>query len=164
MSLVLIVDDEPHVRKIMRELLSHAGHECLEAENADVALEVMEKRPAPGAFCDIQMPGHDGLWLTSELRKRYPTTAVVLATGVSSVSPKISMQAGVLAYLIKPFTKQVAPRLGTRPRMAREHGQERAATGRYGDEARPVAGVTGRDVAARCPAHYRSGSSRIRST
>ena len=90
----------------MRELLSHAGHECLEAENADVALEVMEKRPAPVAFCDIQMPGHDGLWLTSELRKRYPTTAVVLATGVSSVSPKISMQAGVLAYLIKPFTKQ----------------------------------------------------------
>ena len=46
MSLVLIVDDEPHVRKIMRELLSHAGHECLEAENVDVALEVMEKRPA----------------------------------------------------------------------------------------------------------------------
>ncbi len=106
MSLILIVDDEPHVRKIMKELLGNAGHECLDAENADVALEVMEKHPAAVAFCDVQMPGHDGLWLTAELRKRYPTTAVVLATGVSTVSPKVSMQAGVLAYLVKPFTKQ----------------------------------------------------------
>ena len=106
MSLVLIVDDEPHVRKIMKELIGNAGHECLEAENADVELEVMAKRQAALAFCDIQMPGRDGIWLTGELRRRHPTTAVVLATGVSSVPPKVSMQAGVLAYLVKPFTRQ----------------------------------------------------------
>jgi FixJ family two-component response regulator len=55
-------------------------------------------------FCDIQMPGHDGIWLTAELRKLYRETAVVLATGVSTVPPGVSMQSGVLAYLVKPLS------------------------------------------------------------
>ena len=54
----------------------------------------------------IQMPGKDGLWLTAQLRRTYPMSAVILATGVSSVPPNVSMQAGVLAYLVKPFTRQ----------------------------------------------------------
>jgi FixJ family two-component response regulator len=40
------------------------------------------------------------------LRRLYPHTAVVLATGVTTVPPRVSMQAGVLAYLVKPFAKQ----------------------------------------------------------
>ncbi len=53
------------------------------------------------------MPGgNDGLWLTGQLRTLYPTAAVVLATGVSTVPPKVSMQQGVLAYLVKPFQRQ----------------------------------------------------------
>lgn len=64
----------------------------------------MEKQPVAVVFSDIQMPGHDGLWLTAELRKRYRTTAVVLATVVSTVAPGVSMQSGVLAYLVKPLS------------------------------------------------------------
>lgn len=103
MALILIVDDERSVRQVLARWIQGAGHEILEAESADAALQVMEKQPAAVVFCDIQMPGHDGLWLTAELRKRYRKTAVVLATGVSTVAPQISMQAGVLAYLVKPF-------------------------------------------------------------
>jgi FixJ family two-component response regulator len=40
------------------------------------------------------------------LRKRYPATAVVLATSVSTVAPKFSMQSGVLAYVVKPFSRE----------------------------------------------------------
>jgi CheY-like chemotaxis protein len=90
----------------MRRQLEHAGHELYDAEDAQAALDVMVQTPCDVIFCDIQMPGRDGLWLTAELRKLYPMSAVVLATGVSSVPPKISMQAGVLAYLVKPFTRQ----------------------------------------------------------
>ncbi len=106
MAKVLIVDDEPRVRELMRRQLEHSGHELYEAEDAQVALDVMAQTPCDVIFCDIQMPGRDGLWLTAELRKLYPMSAVVLATGVSSVPPRISMQAGVLAYLVKPFTRQ----------------------------------------------------------
>lgn len=106
MALILIVDDEQSVRQVLARWIQGAGHEILEAESADAALQVMEKQPAAVVFCDIQMPRRDGLWLTAELRKRYRTTAVVLATQVSTVAPQISMQVGVLAYLVKPFSQE----------------------------------------------------------
>ena len=106
MALILIVDDEYSVRQVLARWIQAVGHEVLEAESADAALQVMEKQPAAVVFSDIQMPRHDGLWLTAELRKRYRNTAVVLATQVSRVAPRISMQAGVLAYLVKPFSRE----------------------------------------------------------
>lgn len=106
MALILIVDDEQSVRQVLARWIQREGHETLGAESADAALEAMEKQPATVVFCDIQMPRRDGLWLTAALRKRYPTTAVVLATQVTTVAPQISMQAGVLAYLVKPFSQE----------------------------------------------------------
>src|ERR1039458_9033047 len=104
MSRILVIDDEEHVRRVMTGFITKAGHTCLEAADAESALAVMAETPADVAFCDIQMPGRDCIWLTGELRKRYPTMPVVLATGVSTVPPNVSMQAGVLAYLVKPFS------------------------------------------------------------
>jgi len=102
-ALILIVDDEPAMRQVLARWIRAAGHEIVEAGSADAALDMMEKAPATVVFCDVQMPGRDGLWLTKELRMRYPQTAVVLATAVTTVAPRISMQEGVLAYLVKPF-------------------------------------------------------------
>lgn len=106
MNPVLIVDDEPAIRHLLSRWLGDAGHTCAEAENADAALAAMAASAAPVVFCDIQMPGHDGLWLTRQLRTQYPTTAIVLATGITTVPPNISMQSGVLAYLVKPFRRE----------------------------------------------------------
>lgn len=106
MAKVLIVDDEPRVRELMIRQLENSGHELYDAEDAQTALDVMAQTPCDVIFCDIQMPGKDGLWLTAQLRRTYPLSAVILATGVSSVPPNVSMQAGVLAYLVKPFTRQ----------------------------------------------------------
>lgn len=110
MAVILIVDDEPSVRGLLSRWIRAGGHEVVEAESADAALHAMEKQPAGVVFSDIQMPERDGLWLTSEVRTRYPTTAVVLATSVSSVAPQISMQVGVLAYLVKPFNQKSVSR------------------------------------------------------
>lgn len=106
MAHVLIVDDEAGVRQVLSRILSAPDRQIAEAASADAALEAMARVPADVVFCDIQMPGHDGLWLTAELRKRYPATAVVLATSVSTVAPRVSMQSGVLAYVVKPFTRE----------------------------------------------------------
>lgn len=106
MARILIVDDEQGVRQVLSRYLSAPDREIAEADSADAALAAMEKAPADVVFCDIQMPGHDGLWLTTELRKRYPAAAVVLATSVSTVAPKFSMQSGVLAYVVKPFSRE----------------------------------------------------------
>lgn len=107
MSLVLIVDDEADVRRVLKRWIAGAGHELVETDSAAAALEVLARRPADVVFCDVQMlGGRDGLWLAGELRRRYPASAVVLATGVSTVSSSISLQAGVLAYLVKPFERK----------------------------------------------------------
>lgn len=106
MADVLVVDDESAVRNVVTRWLSAAGHEWREAQDAHAALAVMAERPADVVLCDVQMPpGPDGLWLTGELRRLYPATAIVLATGVSSVPPTISMQCGVMAYLLKPLDR-----------------------------------------------------------
>ena len=40
--------------------------------------------PSDVVICDIQMPGHDGLWLVARVRERFPNVAIVLATGVET--------------------------------------------------------------------------------
>jgi DNA-binding NtrC family response regulator len=103
MADVLIVDDEQVVRNVLMRYLQPSGHNIYEADSADAGLQFLEKSPVGVVFSDIQMPGHDGIWLTTEIRKRYPATAIVLATAVTTIAPRFSMQAGVMAYLVKPF-------------------------------------------------------------
>src|SRR5256885_6728629 len=105
MAVILIVEDDPPVRHVLARWIEAAGHDVREADSADAAPRDVETHPPAVVFSDIQMPGRDGLWLTAELRKRHPTTAVVLATGVGTVPPRIAMQAGGVAYLVKPLTK-----------------------------------------------------------
>ena len=106
MAYVLTVDDEGHVRRLLGHLISREGHEVGEAGNADEALASMEQRAADVVFTDIQMPGNDGRWLTIELRKRYPHTAIVLATSVQDLEATITLRFGVISYLIKPFNPE----------------------------------------------------------
>jgi len=126
MATVLIVDDESHVRELLGHTIRKAGHQVLEAESSDAALKVMTQHQAAVVFTDIQMPGHDGRWLTIELRKRYPHTAIVLATSVTDLEPTITLRFGVLSYLLKPFDLHA---VGEALRMALEWHEDAVATG-----------------------------------
>ena len=103
MAAVLVVDDETDVRQLLGQVITRAGHRVMEADSSDAALHMMEQDAADVVFTDIHMPGRDGRWLTKEVRKRYPTTAVVLATSVTDLEPTITLRLGVLSYLVKPF-------------------------------------------------------------
>ena len=105
MAQLLIVDDERTMRDLIRRYVKGLGHQIREAEDSETAMASMAEVPSDVVFCDVQMPGEDGLWLTAQIRNRYPTTAVILATGLSTVAPSVSMQAGVMAYLVKPFSR-----------------------------------------------------------
>ena len=106
MALVLVVDDEEPIRRILSRWISDAGHEIVDAPTAEDALDRMAERAAAVAFCDVQMPGQGGVWLTKQIRTRYHNSAVVLATGERAIPPATSMQAGVMAYIVKPFTRK----------------------------------------------------------
>jgi putative nucleotidyltransferase with HDIG domain len=101
---VLVVDDEAGVRDLMRRWLADGGYEVASAADADQALGLMERVPTAVALCDIRMPGHDGLWLADRIRRGYPDTAVIMATGVQDVAHAVeSLRCGVVDYLTKPF-------------------------------------------------------------
>ena len=103
---VLIVDDEPGVRHLMRRWLESRGYSVAVAAGADKALELLAATPTAVALCDLHMPGHDGLWLADQVRREHPDTAVIIATGVSDVSSAVeSVRQGVVDYLTKPFER-----------------------------------------------------------
>ena len=104
MAQLLIVDDEAPVRELIARCLKDLGHDLRQAGDAETALAALAEAPADLVFCDVQMPGEDGVWLTGQIRNTYPMTAVILVTGVTTIAPSTSMRKGVMAYLVKPFS------------------------------------------------------------
>lgn len=109
MAPVLIVDDEPDVRNALKIFLRPSGHDVAEASDAQSALTLMaEAESAPEVvLCDVHLrDGPNGLWLADRIRERYPTTAMILATGDPTVPPVQSLRKGIVAYLVKPFRRE----------------------------------------------------------
>jgi DNA-binding NtrC family response regulator len=106
MPIVLVVDDESQIRDLLARWIGGDGHEVRQAATAAAALDDMQSAPSDIVMCDVHMPGESGLWLTGQLRQRYPETAVVLATSDRTVPPQVSLQQGVVQYLAKPFTRE----------------------------------------------------------
>ena len=103
-STVLVVDDENNVRELMSRWLESGGYTVIAASDAEEALRRLETSAPAVALCDIRMPGHDGVWLAEQIRKRYPETAVIMATGVQDVAPAVrTLREGAVDYLTKPF-------------------------------------------------------------
>ena len=102
MARILIVDDEAHIRTLLRRFLEREGHECEMATSADEAWE----RLANGAFelvlSDVNMPGTSGLELAPRIAEEYPQTPVVMVTGVDD--PEVATKA-VEAEGLPPFSE-----------------------------------------------------------
>ena len=105
MPIVLVVDDESQIRDLLARWIGAAGYQVREAATAAAALEDMQVAVADVVLCDVMMPGENGLWLAAKIRAQFPATAVVLVTADRTVSPQISLQPGVVAYLAKPFAR-----------------------------------------------------------
>src|SRR6478672_1844921 len=83
MALVLVVDDEPDVRLVARVVLTSAGHQVVEAESGEEALDHLESNLSPDAvLLDVRMPGIDGWEVLRQLRSNEdgPVVPVVVFT------------------------------------------------------------------------------------
>jgi two-component system response regulator FlrC len=102
---VLIVDDEPLNRDLLRRLLFREYH-VLEAADAEAALAVLAAAPVDLVLCDHVMPGRSGADLAREVRARYPHTPLLLLTGYED-APEIAraFRDGVVAGVVaKPWS------------------------------------------------------------
>lgn len=101
---ILIVDDEPVVRRILKQRLSVEDYHCEEAGGADEAISKLADYPAELVILDIKMPGKTGVELLPEIRAKYPDTAVIMASALVDTDIAIScIRAGAYDYLTKPF-------------------------------------------------------------
>ncbi len=103
---VLIVDDEPAVRDIMTRWAASLGLRPTSAASADEALATLRTRQYDVAVIDVMMPGHDGMWLASEMKKDHPQTAVVISTAYSELLSGDKSPVGIADLLIKPFPRE----------------------------------------------------------
>ncbi|HMN08839.1 MAG TPA: response regulator [Gemmatimonadaceae bacterium] len=100
----LVVDDEPHLRRVLVRLMQSDGFTCEEAGSGLEALDVLSRRPATLVLTDLQMPELDGMGLLREVRARFPDTAVMLITAVADVGTAVNCLAeGAMDYITKPF-------------------------------------------------------------
>ena len=76
-EIVLIVDDENLVRKLLASSLTSSGYACFEAGNAAEALQQLKNQDVSIALLDINMPGKSGIELLNEVMAGYPDTAVI---------------------------------------------------------------------------------------
>ena len=100
---VLVVDDEPGHRLMVRAVLEDVGWKVAEAPNGEKALAMLDAVQPHVALVDMKMPGMDGVTLMRELHARTPDLPVVLLTAFGSVGSAVeAMKQGAFNYLTKP--------------------------------------------------------------
>ena len=101
---VLVADDEPSIRFVLRETLESAGHQVVEVDSGDAALAALAGESFEVAFFDIRMPGLTGLELLDRVGALGGDLAVVIITAQGTFGNAVeAMKRGALDYLVKPF-------------------------------------------------------------
>lgn len=104
---VLVVDDDINALNLIKIVLERGGYNVLQAQNVDMALEILEQQHNPETIIlDVMMPGMDGIEFCSMLRQR-PDTAhsrIIILSARGDADTVISgMEAGADDYLTKPI-------------------------------------------------------------
>lgn len=112
MSQILIVDDEPSVRRFLRGCLVSAGYETTEAVNGAQALESVARETPDCVVLDLGLPDIDGLQVTRQLRSWSRVPIVIVSLRESEEEIVEALDAGADDYLVKPFgVKELLARL-----------------------------------------------------
>jgi len=101
---LLIVDDEPAIRSLLRQKLSREGYQCEEANGAEQALNMLATSSIALVILDIKMPGKSGIELLPEIKSVYPDTAIIMATAINDINVAVEcLKQGADDYICKPF-------------------------------------------------------------
>jgi len=101
---ILIVDDEPLVRRSLSELLTLSGYAVSTAGNGKEALDLLKTYNADIIISDLKMPEMDGTQLLRQIRNNYPDIAFILITGYGSIENAVdAMRDGAYDYITKPI-------------------------------------------------------------
>lgn len=108
MAKVLVVDDEPGMRRILEMNLRRDAHLVVEAASAAEAIELLKKEDFDVVLTDQKMPDGSGIDVLQAAQEDDPTTSVIFLTAVGTVELAVeSMRQGAFDFLAKPFAPDV---------------------------------------------------------
>jgi two-component system KDP operon response regulator KdpE len=102
-STILVVDDEPQLRRSMKATLTDLGYLVLEARSGEEALNVLRRQPADLILLDLNMPGIGGLETCRAIRETSEVPIVVLSVRDAERDKVHALDAGADDYVTKPF-------------------------------------------------------------
>lgn len=104
---ILVVDDEPELRRLMKEALERAGYTNVQtAESGEAALGMMTAKMPGLILLDVMMPGMSGFALLDEIRA-FSAVPVILLTAKGEAEDRVSgFECGADDYIVKPFVLQ----------------------------------------------------------
>ena len=105
---VLVVDDDPVVRKSFDRVLSGKGYAVITAESGEEALHKLDEERYDIVYSDVRMPGMSGLEVAENVKARRPWTPVVIITGYGTEAAEARAKAaGVSSFLHKPLSPEM---------------------------------------------------------
>lgn len=103
---ILVVDDEPQLRRVMKVTLAAEGYTIFEARNGEEALESFRADVPDIILLDVNMPVMDGLATCREIRKSSAVPIIMLTVRSAERDKVLALDAGADDYVVKPFSMQ----------------------------------------------------------
>jgi two-component system KDP operon response regulator KdpE len=100
---ILVVDDEPQIRRVLRSTLSSQGYVITEAKTGEEAVEIARKEKPDLILLDVNMPGMGGIEACRELRRMSEAPIIVLTVRNAERDKVLALDAGADDYVVKPF-------------------------------------------------------------
>jgi DNA-binding response OmpR family regulator len=119
-ALILVVDDEPQLVRVLRSYLEQSGFRVLAASRGDEALQAFHTRHPDLVVLDLNLPGMDGLDVAREIRRQGQTPILMLTARVEESDRLVGLELGADDYVTKPFSpREVVARVRAILRRAR---------------------------------------------
>jgi two-component system, OmpR family, KDP operon response regulator KdpE len=100
---ILVVDDEPQIRRVLRSTLAFRGYEFVEAASGEEALELAHKTKPDLILLDVNLPGMSGIETCRELRRFTAAPIIMLTVRNAERDKVVALDAGADDYVTKPF-------------------------------------------------------------
>lgn len=110
MKQILIIDDEPEIRSMLKKMLEREGFDVIVASDGKEGMELFEKNPVDLVITDIIMPEKEGIETIQALKKGYPDIPIIAMSGGGKISPDgylhMAKLIGAQATFEKPINKK----------------------------------------------------------
>ena len=103
MAQLIVVDNEPEIRALLREYLTMAGHEVRVAPDGPSLRRMVGEARADLVVLDVGLPGEDGFWLARWLREHHDPGIVMLTGADTLIDRVVGLEVGADDYVGKPF-------------------------------------------------------------